>query len=382
MPIPFEFIFFGSTLLGVAVFHRHTLWISVAGLSAVLAYKAGADPHFHLLMHLREEAGLLVNLFGLLTGFAALARHFQDSHLPLLAPRILPDDWKGPLVLLLLVFTFSGFLDNIAAALIGGTVALTVFKGRLHIAYLAAIVSASNAGGAGSVLGDTTTTMMWIAGVPAWQVLHAYIGSATALLCLGIPASLAQHRHQRILADPEGAVKVDWPRVLAVASVLTGAVLTNVWLDFPALGVWAALLLWSPFVKPPWKAMPEAARGALFLGCLVLMASLMPVEKLPAASWPGSLALGFVSAVFDNIPLTKLALDQGGYDWGLLAYAVGFGGSMLWFGSSAGVALSGDFPAMRSVGRWVKAGWYTAPAYLFGFLAMLAVMGWHPRALP
>jgi len=43
--------------------------------------------------------------------------------------------------------------------------------------------------------------------------------------------------------------------------------------------------------------------------------------------------------VFDNIPLTRLALEQGGYDWAALAYAVGFGGSMLWFGSSAGVAV-------------------------------------------
>jgi hypothetical protein len=33
--------------------------------------------------------------------------------------------------------------------------------------------------------------------------------------------------------------------------------------------------------------------------------------------------MGFVSAVFDNIPLTALALKQGGYDWGMLAYAVG-----------------------------------------------------------
>ena len=30
-----------------------------------------------------------------------------------------------------------------------------------------------------------------------------------------------------------------------------------------------------------------------------------------------------------------LALKQGGYDWGVLAYAVGFGGSMIWFGSSS-----------------------------------------------
>ena len=60
---------------------------------------------------------------------------------------------------------------------------------------------------------------------------------------------------------------------------------------------------------------------------------------------------GYVSAVFDNIPLTALALKQGGYDWGFLAYAVGFGGSMIWFGSSAGVALSNQYSEAKSVGR-------------------------------
>jgi len=59
-------------------------------------------------------------------------------------------------------------------------------------------------------------------------------------------------------------------------------------------------------------------------------------------------ALGFVSAVFDNIPLTELAIKQGGYDWGFLAFAVGYGGSMIWFGSSAGVALSNIYPESRS----------------------------------
>jgi Na+/H+ antiporter NhaD/arsenite permease-like protein len=36
----------------------------------------------------------------------------------------------------------------------------------------------------------------------------------------------------------------------------------------------------------------------------------MPVEKLPAASWQTAFGLGFVSAVFDNIPLTALALSR------------------------------------------------------------------------
>ena len=106
----------------------------------------------------------------------------------------------------------------------------------------------------------------------------------------------------------------------------------------------------------------------------------MPVEELPAASWQTTFGLGFVSAVFDNIPLTALALKQGGYDWGMLAYTVGFGGSMIWFGSSAGVALSSMFPEARSVGAWLKSGWHVAVAYILGFFVMLAVAGWHPHA--
>jgi Na+/H+ antiporter NhaD/arsenite permease-like protein len=106
----------------------------------------------------------------------------------------------------------------------------------------------------------------------------------------------------------------------------------------------------------------------------------MPVEKLPVASWQTAFGLGFISAVFDNIPLTALALKQGGYDWGVLAYAVGFGGSMIWFGSSAGVALSNLFPEARSVGSWLKSGWHVAVAYVIGFFVMLAVVGWHPHA--
>jgi Na+/H+ antiporter NhaD/arsenite permease-like protein len=131
---------------------------------------------------------------------------------------------------------------NIAAAMIGGAIAHTVLGGGVHIVNLAAIVAASNAGGAGSVVGDT----------------------------------------------------------------------------------------------------------------------MMPVEHLPPASWSASLGPGFLSAVFDNIPLTALAIKQGGYDWGFLAYAVGFGGSMIRFGSSGGVALSNLYPQARSVWQWLRHGRYVA----------------------
>lgn len=376
MSIPAEFVLFAIVLAGIAIFHRHALAIALAGLAATIAYKA--HDGFHLSHHFQKEAPLLANLLGLLLGFAVLARHVEDSGLPRLMPRFLPDDWKGPFVLLVLVFALSTCLDNIAAALVGGTVAVSVFGGRVRVGYLAAIVAAANAGGAGSVLGDTTTTILWIAHVPASQVLHAFFGSGTALLAFGIPASIAQQRFEPIQADAAEDARLDGRRLAASATVLAGAVIANLAWGFPAAGVWVGLLLWAPFIGLPKSVLPEALRGAVFLCALVLLASLMPVDRLPSASWPSTLGLGFVSAFFDNIPLTRLALAQGGYDWGLLAYSVGFGGSMLWFGSSAGVALSAEHAEMRSVWRWLKEGWFLIPAFTLGYLAQLALAGWHP----
>ncbi|MFZ1590449.1 MAG: hypothetical protein WAT27_00090, partial [Chitinophagales bacterium] len=96
--------------------------------------------------------------------------------------------------------------------------------------------------------------------------------------------------------------------------------------------------------------------------------------------WETTFVLGFISSVFDNIPLTKLALDQGGYDWGMLAYAVGFGGSMIWFGSSAGVAITNMYPEAKSVGAWLKGGWFVIVGYIIGFIFLMLTFGWHPHA--
>jgi Na+/H+ antiporter NhaD/arsenite permease-like protein len=134
----------------------------------------------------------------------------------------------------------------------------------------------------------------------------------------------------------------------------------------------------TPWRRPDWKILPAAASGSLFLLCLVTLASLMPVHALPDPSWQSAFAIGFVSAVFDNIPLTALALEQGGYDWGVLAFSVGFGGSMIWFGSSAGVAICNMFPGARSTRRWLAEGWLVALGYVAGFLALVLLLGWNP----
>lgn len=394
--MPVDFILFALVLLGVALFHQHTLWVALIGLAVIVLYKIvftgfKAGPGLPgLALHLQLEWVILANLLGLLLGFALLAKHFEESAIPALLPRYLPQDWKGPFVLLIMIFVLSSFLDNIAAAMIGGTMALTVFDKKVHIGYLAAIVAASNAGGSGSVVGDTTTTMMWIDGVPALNVLDAYVAAGLALVVFGIPAAIQQHRYSPVVNHPLSSARIDWARVGIVAFILAAAIGANVIVNlhfnhlsgrFPFIGVavWVAILMSAPLRKPDWSLLPEALRGSIFLLSLILCASLMPVERLPAASWQTALGLGFVSAVFDNIPLTALALKQGGYDWGYLAYAVGFGGSMIWFGSSAGVALANMFPEARSVGRWLRHGWHVALAYVVGFFFMLAIIGWHPN---
>lgn len=394
--VPVDFILFAMTLLGVALFHRHTLAVALTGLSAITLYKLGFSD-FHgvagmagLGAHVLHEWVTIANLLGLLLGFAILARHFEDSGIPNILPRYLPDDWKGGFVLLVMVFVLSSFLDNIAAALIGGTVAAGVFRRRVHIGYLAAIVAASNAGGSGSVVGDTTTTMMWIDGIAPADVVHAYTAAIPALLIFGVIAARQQHAYAPIQKNTDLNARVDWAYVAVVVAILAGAMGTNIVVNthypevadaFPFLGVavWLVIFALAAWRGPEWSLLPDALKGSAFLLSLVLCASMMPVEKLPPASWETAFGLGFVSAVFDNIPLTALALTQGGYDWGVLAYAVGFGGSMVWFGSSAGVAVSNLFPEAKSVGAWLKAGWHVALAYVIGFFIMLGAVGWHPQ---
>ena len=367
---------FAATLLGIAKFHKHALPIAVGGLLCVLLVKLTMT-QFDVVAHLHHEWMTIVNLGGLLLGFSVLANYFEKSHLPDKLTQVLPGGRWGAFLLLVLVAIISSVLDNIAAALIGGAAAVTLFQRRVHVGYIAAIVAASNAGGAGSVVGDTTTTMIWLDGVSPLDVAEAAVGAVVAIAFFGIFAARQQCALQPLVRTVDTGKRVDLPSVGIVLLILVGAIWTNLAFGFPAAGVWGAILLGALVRQPDWKVLPPAAVGACFLLSLVMSASMMPVDDLPAATPWSALGLGVVSAFFDNIPLTALAIKQGGYDWGYLAYCVGYGGSMLWFGSSAGVAISGLFPEAKSAKNWLVNGWHVAVGYFLGFFAMLLVLGWH-----
>lgn len=389
------FVLFALILFGIAFWHEKAFYFSIFGALTIYLFKEWSDSGFNILEHVfgensfleqvtskemrQGEWSILVNLFGLLLGFAVLAKLFEDSEIPHLIPNFLPSGWKGPFLLLFIVFVMSSFLDNIAAALVGGTIALVVFQKKLHIGYLAAIVAASNAGGAGSVVGDTTTTMMWIDGVNAVNVLHAFIASGFAFVFFAWFASRQQQKFYPIIQqDKKITANIKWLNVVAVISILIGAIISNVLFDMPAFGVWVAIVIGVLYTKVPFGEVKLNMKGTFFLLGLIFSASMMPVDELPAASWSTAFVLGFVSAFFDNIPLTKICLEQGHYDWGMLAYSVGFGGSMVWFGSSAGVALTNKFHKARNLSLWVKNGWHVIVAYIIGFFMLYFIAGWEP----
>jgi hypothetical protein len=146
--------------------------------------------------------------------------------------------------------------------------------------------------------------------------------------------------------------------VAIVAVILVAAIVANVVANlyynqvvdhFPLIGVavWVAVLATAGIRRPDCRCCRARSRARSSC-CRSSLRLDHAGREAPAASWQATFGLGFLSSVFDNIPLTALALKQGGYDWGLLAYAVGFGGSMIWFGSSAGVALSNAFPRRRT----------------------------------
>src|SRR5947207_6322625 len=133
---------------------------------------------------------------------------------------------------------------------------------------------------------------------------------SVAVVICGIPAALQQQRYSPILKHEHQHIHVDWPRLGIVFFILIAAIVTNVAMNvkfpessdhFPFIGasVVIALLLTVPLRRPDWEVLTYSCKGSIFLLSLVTAATMMPVEKLPAASWHTAMGLGFVSAVFE-----------------------------------------------------------------------------------
>jgi hypothetical protein len=158
---------------------------------------------------LAHEWVILTNLLLLLLGFALLSKHFEKSRVPLELPRILPDDWKAA----------SCCCGSCSCYRLprqhrrghhrrhhGGRRVPRQGPHRLPRRDRRGL----ERGRLGSVVGDTTTTMMWIDGVSPLHVLDAYVAAVAAMLFMGYFAARQQHAYSPIVKDAPPGLRIDW----------------------------------------------------------------------------------------------------------------------------------------------------------------------------
>jgi hypothetical protein len=293
-------------------------------------------------------------------------------------------------VLLVMVWILSSFFDNIAGALIGGAMAHQLFRAKVHIGYLAAIVAASNAGGAWSVLGDTTTTMMWIAGISPARVFPAIIASTVALFIFGIPAAIQQHKHLPILRGAHPHTHVDWTRVGIVGIILGLAIGTNVTVNMRIhRAVRSLSVYWdggfggdSAIHSSAPTGLGSAARsiqGLHFSAIARVMCFDDARGEVTAAILGNGVGSWISLCRVRQHSAYGVGAEAGRFRLGLSCLYRRFWRlhDLVWIIVGGGAI---QYVSRSKIRREMRHGWYIPVAYVIGFFVMLVVRKWHPDA--
>lgn len=348
-----------------------------------------------------ETAGILFFLMGAMTivelvdaneGFAIITKRIQStSKVSLL--------W----IVGFISFFLSSVLDNLTTTIVMISLLRKMLSDRRdRLMFAGLVVIAANAGGAWTVIGDVTTTMLWIkhkiTTVPV--MLHLFAASMTCLIVplVGMsyfvrgplePLQADENNHAKKIPDHLKTLFL----LLGVGGLLSVPVFKAVTHLPPYLGMIMALsILWvvSEIVHAESDENVRTSTGLVhvlkridissvlfFLGILLAVGCLGATGVLHDLAfrldeWIGNkdivaVVIGFVSAVVDNVPLVAAGIEM--YEdpvdsrfWMLLAYCAGTGGSCLIIGSAAGVAAMGlekiDFIwYLRNIAIWATLGY-------------------------
>lgn len=302
-----------------------------------------------------------------------------------------------------LAFFISPIADNLTTALILSTVLITIERDNKHFLVPGAIniVVAANAGGAWSPFGDITTLMAWTAGkghfVDFLFLFPAAIGGylVTAFILSRFVPKTHPDFDPAKEKEPElmhGAMNVVYLGLFTIVA----AVVSHQVFHMPAM--WgmmfglATLKLYSHWLKKKhnsrldiFESMSKienntllffygilAAVGALyFLGWLDLAAMVYHPDIL-GATW-SNIGVGFLSAIVDNVPvmsaILKASPDMGVDQWMLVTMTAGVGGSLISFGSAAGVGVMGKLPGIYTFGAHMKYAW----TILIGYVVSIGI---------
>ena len=337
-----------------------------------------------LLHHLGKTAEILVFLLGAMTiveiidyfdGFATIKQFLRTRN----KARLL---W----IFACLAFVLSAIIDNLTATIVLVTILQKVIQDRsLRLWFAGMIIVTANAGGAWSPIGDVTTTMLWIGKKVTTPELIKYL-IVPSLVCMIVPTFIASRYKifkgeidkidDNIKLTPKGPTML----YLGLGSILFVPIFKTVTHLPPYVGMMLSLAVVSVFaeVYSRSKAFVEAkshnGNGThhnpvhvaltkiempsilFFLGILMAVAALESLgllfgfaEDLNAAIPNSDIVVaifGFISAIIDNVPLVAASMGMFSEPvdhplWHAIAFAAGTGGSMIIFGSAAGVVAMG-----------------------------------------
>ena len=337
-----------------------------------------------LLHHLGKTAEILVFLLGAMTiveiidyfnGFATIKQFIRTRN----KVRLL---W----IFACLAFVLSAIIDNLTATIVLVTILQKVIHDRsLRLWFAGMIIVTANAGGAWSPIGDVTTTMLWIGKKVTTPELIKYL-IVPSLVCMIVPTFIASRYKifkgeidkidDNIKLTPKGPTML----YLGLGSILFVPIFKTVTHLPPYVGMMLSLAVVSVFaeVYSRSKAFVEAKSHdgdgthhnpvhvaltkiempsiLFFLGILMAVAALESLGLLFGfaqdlnAAIPNSdivvAIFGFISAIIDNVPLVAASMGMFSEPvdhplWHAIAFAAGTGGSMIIFGSAAGVVAMG-----------------------------------------
>ena len=337
-----------------------------------------------LLHHLGKTAEILVFLLGAMTiveiidyfnGFATIKKFLRTRN----KARLL---W----IFACLAFVLSAIIDNLTATIVLVTILQKVIQDRsLRLWFAGMIIVTANAGGAWSPIGDVTTTLLWIGKKVTTPELIKYL-IVPSLVCMIVPTFIASRYKifkgeidkidDNIKLTPKGPTML----YLGLGSILFVPIFKTVTHLPPYVGMMLSLAVVSVFaeVYSRSKAFVEAkshnGNGThhnpvhvaltkiempsilFFLGILMAVAALESLGLLFGfaqdlnAAIPNSdivvAIFGFISAIIDNVPLVAASMGMFSEPvdhplWHAIAFAAGTGGSMIIFGSAAGVVAMG-----------------------------------------
>ena len=302
-----------------------------------------------------------------------------------------------------LAFFISPFADNLTTALILSTVLFTIERDKKEFLVPGAIniVVAANAGGAWSPFGDITTLMVWTAGKGDFlDFLYLFPSSIIGYLATAFLLSLSVPKTKPAF---DGNIEVPKMKAGGVIIIILGiitiimAVISHQFLDFPAMwGMMFGLVLlkfYSYRLKikfgsdhfSVFKSMSKIENNTLmfFFGILSAVGALYFVGWLTLASLVyepnylgpiySNIAVGFLSAVVDNVPVMSAILKANPNmdlsNWLLVTLTAGIGGSLISFGSAAGVGVMGKLRGIYTFSSHMRYAWMI----LIGYFISIAI---------